>query len=389
MVNLTSRMERIMIIPQANPKAWYLKRKEIYERAILRVIERGIFILGPEVEEFEKGFSSYTGARFSIGVASGTDALILSLKVLGIGMGDGVITVSHTAVATVAAIDLVGARPIVVDVDPETFTMDMKCLEEAINSISREYHHSKWRIKAIIPVHLYGNPADMDRIIELARQAGLKVIEDCCQAHGASLNGKMVGRWGDISAFSFYPTKNLGCLGDGGMVITDDPDLADKIRMLRQYGWRKKGVSEIPGANSRLDEIQASILRERLSFLDEENDRRRRIANIYRKAIEGTGLKASMERPGAFNVYHQFVVRSKRRKELIDFLRQRGISTAIHYPIPVHLQPAYRGRVEVSGEMKCTEDIAREVLSLPVYPELTDEEVEYIAETISGWKEKA
>jgi len=369
----------MIVIPQANPKAWYFKRREIFDSAIERVIERGIFILGPEVEALEREFASYTGVRFATGVASGTDALILALRALGIGRGDLVITVSHTAVATVAAIDIVGARPILVDVNPDTFTMEPERLAETIDGNGESGSPKKGKIRAIIPVHLYGNPADMNPILKLARGSGMKVIEDCAQAHGAELEGKRVGGWGDIATFSFYPTKNLGCLGDGGMVVTDDPELADRVRLMRQYGWRSKDISEVPGMNSRLDEIQASLLRERLPFLDEENERRREIARIYRKAMEGTGLKAPVERTGARHVYHQFVVRSRRREDLMEFLKARGIATGIHYPIPVHLQPAYHGRVEIPGPLGVTEELAREILSLPVYPELRDEEVSYIA----------
>jgi dTDP-4-amino-4,6-dideoxygalactose transaminase len=264
------------MILQSNPKANFLAHEAEIRSAIARALESGWYILGGEVAAFEKEFAAFLGARHVVGVGNGTDALALVLRACGIGPGDAVITVSHTAVATVAAIELTGASPVLVDVEPETFTMDVNCLEEAI----RESVSKKLRLKAIVPVHLYGHPADMAAIMEIARRHGLRVIEDCAQAHGAVISGKMTGTFGDAAAFSFYPTKNLGALGDGGAVATDDPALAEKISQLREYGWKNR-ISQYAGLNSRLDEIQAAILRVKLKYLSAENARRREIAKLY------------------------------------------------------------------------------------------------------------
>ena len=368
-------------IPQTDPRASYLAHKAGIDAAIQRVLDSGWYILGKEVEAFERAFAAYVGVSHAIGVANGTDALELALRACGVGPGDLVFTVSHTAVATVAAIELVGATPVLVDIDPATYTLDPNCLETALAG------PPAGTPKAVIPVHLYGQPADMPAILELARRYGLYVIEDCAQSHGASLAGRMTGSWGDIAAFSFYPTKNLGALGDGGMVVTGDPKLAERTRSLQQYGWRQRYISEIPGCNSRLDELQAAILRVKFEHLEAENTRRGVLAARYTTALTDSGLTLPTCREGARHVYHQYVVRSPRRDALQAHLRAQGIGTLVHYPRAVHQQPAYEGRVPIAGSLPHSERAAAEVLSLPIYPELTDEQMDLVAEACRAWEQ--
>jgi dTDP-4-amino-4,6-dideoxygalactose transaminase len=268
----------------ADPKANYLAHKEEIDQAIRRVLDSGWYILGQEVAAFEQEFAQYLGVSQAVGVGSGTDALEIALRACGVGVGDAVITVSHTVVATVAAIELVGAMPVLVDIDPITFTLDPNRLEDTIAQ------HQGSRIKAIIPVHLYGHPAAMPAIKEIARRHDLYVIEDCAQSHGAAIKGRKTGAWGDLAAFSFYPTKNLGALGDGGAVVTDNAELAQKLRLLREYGWQRRYISEMPGMNTRLDEIQAAVLRVKLQYLDKENAQRRELAEVYNSRLSATPL---------------------------------------------------------------------------------------------------
>jgi dTDP-4-amino-4,6-dideoxygalactose transaminase len=271
-------------------------------------------------------------------------------------------------VATVAAIELCGATPVFVDIEPDYFTLDPHKLENAITS----------RTKAIIPIHLYGQPADLEVILATAQQYGLRVIEDCAQAHGATYRGKRVGSWGDIACFSFYPTKNLGAIGDGGAVVTNNPGLAEKVRCLREYGWVERNISSIRGWNSRLDELQAAILRVKLQFLDADNKQRRRIAALYDELLGESDLILPRRRPDATHVFHLYVIRSRERNELLAQLRAHGIGAMIHYSVPVHMQPAYAGRFPGSDKLPNTERVAQEILSLPVYPELTDAEIEKV-----------
>jgi dTDP-4-amino-4,6-dideoxygalactose transaminase len=374
-------MSQMPAIPQTDPKAGYLAHKARIDAAIQRVLDSGWYILGREVEAFERAFAAYIGVSHAIGVANGTDALELALRACGVGPGDLVFTVSLTAVATVAAIELVGATPVLVDIDPVTYTLDPNCLEAALA------HPLAGTPKAVIPVHLYGQPADMPAILELARRYGLYVIEDCAQSHGAVLAGRMTGAWGDIAAFSFYPTKNLGALGDGGMVVTANPELAERTRSLRQYGWRQRYISEIPGCNSRLDELQAAILRVKLMYLEAENVRRVALAARYTTALTDSGLALPTCREGAGHVYHQYVVCSRQRDALQAHLRARGIGTLVHYPRAVHQQPAYEGRVLIAGSLPHSERTAAEVLSLPIYPELTDEQLDSVTEACLIWEQ--
>ena len=370
----------MMIIPQTDPKASYIAHKTEIDAAIARVLNSGRYILGEEVEAFEKEFAAYIGVDYASGVGNGTDALELSLRACDVGPGDLVFTVSHTAVATVAAIELVGARPVFVDIDPTTFTMAPDSLDTALANKSAGIP------KAIIPVHLYGHPVDMPHIMAIARQHGLYVIEDCAQSHGAALAGRKTGTWGDIAAFSFYPTKNLGALGDGGMIVTGSTDLAHKVRLLREYGWRNRNMSDIPGANSRLDEIQAAILRVKLRYLEEDTSRRIQLAQIYHACLNHVGLILPFVASDCRHVYHLFVVRSVERDRLRTVLEKKGIGTLIHYPVPVHLQTAYNGRVKVHGSLAESERAAREVLSLPLYPELTEAKVHNICSVIEQYK---
>jgi len=339
------------------------------------VLEGGWYILGEQVAAFESEFASRCGVAHAVGVGSGTAALHLALAACGVGPGDEVITVSHTATATVAAIELAGARPVLVDIDPMCYTLDPDWLEAAITP----------RTRAVIPVHLYGCPADLGPIVEIAHQHNLFVVEDCAQAHGAGYRGQPVGSWGHLATFSFYPTKNLGACGDGGIVITNDQGLAGQVRLLRQYGWRERYVSSLKGLNSRLDELQAAILRVKLRHLDGWNDRRRLLACLYNERLAGSGIVTPREPEYAMHVYHLYVVRHPRRDELQVFLRQKGIGSLIHYPVPVHLQPAYRDLGRKAGSLPATEAAAREVLSLPLYPELREEEVVTVADAVTAF----
>ncbi|MEG3989218.1 DegT/DnrJ/EryC1/StrS family aminotransferase [Microcoleus sp. S28C3] len=376
------------VIFQSNPKANYQAHKAEIDAAIHRVLDSGWYILGREVEAFEQEFAAYISASHCIGVANGTDALEIALRACGIGSGDAVITVSHTAVATVAAIELTGAMPVLVDVDPVTFTMEPNYLEEAIAQTRQ--NSSLGNLKAVIPVHLYGHPADMPAIVEIARRHDLYVIEDCAQSHGATIEGRKTGIWGDLGTFSFYPTKNLGALGDGGAVVTNQAPLAEKVRSLQQYGWRERYISDIPGMNTRLDELQAAILRVKLAQLEKENYRRQQIAcHIYDSWLFNTPLKLPQKCGNIDHVYHQYVVRDKKRDDLRAFLKDNSIGTLIHYPLPVHLQPAYHGRVAIAGlGLEVTEQIGREILSLPMYPQLSNEQVQHVSEKIISWYQK-
>lgn len=363
-----------MLIPPCDPRANYRAHKNEIDAGVGAVLEGGSYILGREVAAFEQEFAAYLGVDHAVGVASGTDALHLALRACRIGPGDAVLTVSHTAVATVAAVELAGATPVLVDIDPATFTIDCNALEQAIRQ--------DWGVplKAIIAVHLYGHPVDMPAVMDIAARHGLHVIEDCAQSHGASIAGRKTGSWGHIAAFSFYPTKNLGALGDGGAVVTNDSALAERVRLLREYGWRERYVSDEPGMNSRLDELQAAILRVKLRYLDGENERRRRIAEAYGRALEGTGLVLPRSGDGV-HAWHQYVIRALERDRLRAFLSDHGIGTLIHYPVPVHLQPAYRGRVR-HAMLGRTEQVVREILSLPMYPELALDQVELVGRAI-------
>jgi dTDP-4-amino-4,6-dideoxygalactose transaminase len=360
-------------IPQADPRAGYLEHRAAINAAIARVLDSGQYILGREAEIFETRFAGLIGVGHAIGCGSGTDALELAVRACGVGSGDLVFTVSHTAVATVAAIERAGATPVLIDIEKDGFTMDPSELDRALRA------SPSGRPAAVMPVHLYGEPAALYEIAALARKHGLRLIEDCAQSHGALHRGRVTGSLGDFGCFSFYPTKNLGALGDAGAVVTDDRELAVAAREIREYGWRDRYVSAVPGINTRLDPVQAAILNIKLDALAGDNARRQAIAERYDSGFAELPLKRPPRRVGATHVFHQYVVRTPNRDGLREHLRRAGIGTGIHYPLPVHLHPAYRGRVPVGPSGLCaSEKAVREILSLPVYPQLADEAVDRV-----------
>jgi dTDP-4-amino-4,6-dideoxygalactose transaminase len=363
------------MIPQNNPLANYLSLRPAIDAALQRVVHSGRYILGPETDAFEKEFAEYIGVGYAVGTGNGTDALYLALRAIGVGAGDEVITVSHTAVATVAAVEIAGATPILVDIDLESYTMDVAQVKKAITS----------RTKAIVPVHLYGQPADLGPLARIAKDNGLYLVEDCSQAHGACYQGRKVGFWGDAGVFSFYPTKNLGCLGDGGAVVTNSVDTYQKLLTLRQYGWDRTRISQIQGFNSRLDELQAAVLRVKLTHLEENNERRLQIASIYDQLLDLNDIVLPKHVPQTTHVYHQYVVRCAERSirdDLVSFMTGRSIHVAIHYPMPVHLQPAYAKRLIRRTTLNKTERAVGTIISLPMYPELNRGEVEQVATAV-------
>jgi len=372
-------------IPVTNPKQGYLSLKSDILAAVERVLDSGWYILGQEVSNFEAEFAAYCGASQCIGVANGTDAIVLALKSLGVGAGDAVFTVSHTAVATVAAIELTGATPVLVDVDAGTYTLDPQKLKDSIVAVTAE---GKLTPKAVVGVHLYGHPFDIPAISSICREHGLFLVEDCAQAHGATFEGRHVGTFGDAGTFSFYPTKNLPAFGDGGGVIFRDARAAETCRALREYGWRERYLSDLAGQNSRLDELQAAILRVRLQHLDEEIATRRAAAEIY-----GEGLKDMVTvptlRPGVAHAYHLYVIQSDKRDALKNALGGAGVGTGIHYPVPVHLQKAYEGRVPLgAGGTDATEGLTDRILSLPMHGFLSREDATSVVEAVRQWHEK-
>lgn len=343
------------------------------EKAARRVFDSGRYILGKEVEAFEKEFARYNGSRYAIGVASGTEALEISLKALSIGPGDEVITAVNTAIPTAMAIAAAGARPKFVDVDERTSNIDIDKIEKAITGKTR----------AIIPVHIYGNPCNIAWVKLIAKKHKLFIVEDACQAHGASCKQKKVGSFGDLGAFSFYPTKNLGCYGDGGMIVTDNKALARKAKLLRNYGQPMRYKCDIEGINSRLDELQAAILRVKLGRLDSSNDRRRAIAALYDKNLKNIeGVTVPCVCKYARHVFHLYVIRCKNRDDLKIFLSEKGIETEIHYPIPLHLQKAFKYLGYKKGDFPAAEKLAGEIISLPIFPELKGGEVRTICGSI-------
>lgn len=369
-------MER-SIIHTADPLAEYRALRQEIDVAISSVLEGSSYVLGDPVRLFEEAFADHIGVGHGVGVNSGTDAIHLSLRALEIGTGDEVITVSHTAVATVAAICMAGATPVLADVDPVTRTLDPNAVERVLTD----------RTKAVIPVHLYGHPASMDVLTKLCEDRGLSMIEDCAQAHGAKWHGQRVGSFGVLSAFSFYPTKNLGAIGDAGLVATNDASLAKRLRMLRQYGWEMPQFSQLQGWNSRMDPIQAAILSAKLKHLDARTNTRRVLAGIYNELLKGLPIGLPTESPDCFHVYHLYVVElpdEGTRNALRDHLARSGINAGIHYPYAVHQQPAYQPWVRTSS-MDVTERLASTVLSLPLYPDLTDQEIQRVCNVIHAF----
>ena len=355
-------------IPQTDPRAGYLEQRDAIDAAIARVLDSGWYILGQEAAAFEARFAGFVGVGHAIGCGNGTDALELALRACHIGAGDLVFTVSHTAVATVAAIERAGATPVLIDIEPDGFTMDPAELERALRAPAGL---SAGRPAAVMPVHLYGEPAALDEIAVIAHAHGLRLIEDAAQSHGAEYRGRMTGSIGDFGCFSFYPTKNLGALGDAGALVSNDRELAVAAREIREYGWRDRYVSAVPGINTRLDPIQAGILNVKLDTLVRDNARRQTIAAQYDAGLADLPLELPRRRASATHVYHQYVVRTAKRDRLREHLRQAGIGTGLHYPLPVHLQPAYRGRIAAGPSGLCrSEAVARDILSLPIYPQL-------------------
>lgn len=353
------------MIPQANPGASYLAQKAEIDAAVGRVLSSGWYILGQEVAEFEREFAAFCGVPYAVGVADGTNALLLLMRALDIGPGDEVITTGHTAVATICAIELAGATPVIADIDPDYYTLSPEAVAAAITP----------RTKAIIAVHIYGQPADMTALQSLADEHGLLLLEDCAQAHGAQYQGQTVGSMGIGGAFSFYPTKNLGAFGDGGAIVTKDEGVYKKLLALRQYGWEERYISSLSGYNSRLDELQAAILRVKLARLGVDNTARQTLADFYNGALEQTGLLLPQVRPGCQHVFHLYVIQVDQREKLMAEMKKRGVGTAIHYPQPNHLQAAYAGRLRTVPEgLPALMAATPRILSLPLYPELTREQ---------------
>ncbi len=348
----------------ADLKKEYLSISEELNFNIQKVLNSGFYVLGEEVKKFEEEFSKYTGTDYTVGVNSGSDALFLSLKSIGVGKGDEVITVSHTFTSTVDAIVRNGAKPVFVDINPDTYCMDILKIEEKITN----------KTKAILPVHLYGHPADMDPICKLKEDYGLYIIEDACQAHGAEYNGKKAGSIGDMGCFSFYPTKNLGAYGDGGAIVTDNEELKEKLIRMRNYGQSEKYHHDFVGINSRLDELQAVILQTKLKHLDGWIESRRKNAEVYTELLKGSDVIAPVEKPYSKHAYHLYVVRSRNRDYLKKKLLKNNIHTQIHYPIPVHKQKAYSS-LNNDFSLDTTDQICNEILSLPMHPWMDYEDI--------------
>ena len=373
-------MSHSLKVPFLDLALQYHSIQEELETAALRTLRSGRYIMGNEVVEFERRFAEYTGPRYAIGVASGTDAIHLSLRALGVGPGDDVLTVANVSAPTVCAILATGARPVLIDIDPKTFNMDPNRLADYLNKSS---HRNQ--IKAIVPVHLYGRSAEMKSIMEIANQFEIKVVEDASQAHGATTGESKAGTIGEIGCFSLYPTKNLGACGDAGVIVTNDPLVAEKLQMLRNYGERSRYDNSLIGFNSRLDEIQASLLNVKLKHLTRWTERRRQIACKYNQSLGKLGINT----PGdsienlAGHVYHLYVIQVANRERFQSDLMQLGVGTAVHYPKPIHHQLAFQGVCVTDGALGVTEQACRTVVSLPLYPEMTDEAVEMVCDSIS------
>lgn len=357
------------MIPFVDLKIQYAVLSQEINSAVQNVMDRSDFILGKDVEQFEQEFGEFINARYCISVASGTDALHLAMLAAGIKAGDEVITAANTFVATALAIAYTGARPVLIDIDEKTYNMDAAKVKKAITK----------KTKAIIPVHLYGQSADMDAVMEMAKRKNLSVIEDACQSHGALYKGRAAGTIGGMGCFSFYPGKNLGAYGDGGLIATNNPELSDKISLLRNYGQRKKYYHELKGYNSRLDTMQAAILRVKLKRLKEWNEKRAKAAEMYNNLLRDLDITLPHKADYGTHVYHLYVIRVKKRDELQDFLHSKGISTGIHYPVPIHQQEAFRDLGYKTGNFPITERYAKEILSLPMYPELTEGQIHEVA----------
>lgn len=362
-------MEKIM--PNRLDRGFF-KYQEEFEKKALDVLRSGWYVLGNEVKAFESEFASYTGAKYCVGLASGLDALWIAFRILGIGKGDEVLVQGNTYIASVMGITMNGATPIFIEPD-EYFNIDASKLEEKITP----------RTKAILVVHLYGQASNMKPVVEIAKKHNLRLVEDCAQSHGAKFNGQMTGTFGDIGCFSFYPSKNLGAFGDGGAIVTNDEKIADDVRVFRNYGSEKRYHNKIVGANSRLDEMQAGLLRVRLSHIDELEQEKRQICEKYLRELKNDKIILPKIGEGATHIWHQFVIRCKERDELIKYLDEKNIGTIIHYPIPPHLSEAYQYLGYGKGSFPVTEQYANEVLSIPLYNGMTEEEQDYVIKAIN------
>lgn len=364
---------KVMKIMANSMAPGFRMHQDEYEEAALRVLRSGWYILGKEVEAFEEEYAAFHGSGITCaGVANGLDALILAVRALGIGEGDEVIVQGNTYIASVMGISINGATPVFVEPD-EHHQIDVSKIEAAITP----------KTKAVMVVHLYGHICDMDKVSEICKKHGLKLVEDCAQAHGAKWNGKLAGTFGDAGCFSFYPSKNIGAFGDAGAVISSDPELIGKIKVLRNYGSGRRYYNEVVGVNSRLDEIQAALLRVRLKYIDEITSERRKIASVYNEKITNPAIIKPIQQEGGYEVYHQYVIRSDRRDELIEYLKEKDIGTIIHYPVPPHLQQAYEYLGHKKGDLPICERYANEVLSIPMYNGMTDEEQQYVIDAIN------
>lgn len=352
----------------------FYKYQAEFEEAAIRTLRSGWYIMGKELETFEQAFAAYNGSKYALGVANGLDALVLACRAVGIGEGDEVLVQGNTYIATVMGITRNGAKPVFVEPD-QYHQIDVTKLEEALTP----------KTKAVMVVHLYGHAADMKPVVEFCKKHNLKLIEDCAQSHGSKVEGKMTGTFGDVGCFSFYPSKNLGCFGDGGAIITDNEEIYNKIKMLRNYGSSKRYYFDEVGLNSRLDEIQAALLSVRLSHLDELTNERYEIADYYLKNIKNDKIDLPKTREGAGNVYHQFVIRCKTRDDLIKYLDEKGVGTIIHYPVPPHLSACYEDLGYKKGDLPITEELADTVLSIPMYNGITKEEQDRVIEALNNY----
>jgi dTDP-4-amino-4,6-dideoxygalactose transaminase len=364
------------MIPFGDPSASYHTHKSEIDQAIKRVLDSGWYVLGTEVDVFEEEFASFHGQDFhAMGVANGTDAIALCIRCLGLGTGDEIITPSHTAVATVAGIEQAGCTPVFADINPHTRCIDPKSIEQRVSTNTR----------AIMPVHIYGQPAEMHRVLEIAKAQNLAVVEDCSQAHGAEIDGQKVGTFAEISAYSCYPTKNLGGTGDGGVILCQSKEFAEKIKSLRQYGWNEARESIIPGFNSRLDELQAAILRVKLHHLSDDNNKRRAIAIRYNEGFKELPITLPALHENQLHAMHLYVIECDRRNEFMEYLRSHQIGASLHYPIAVHQHAAYANRIRGWENLPVTEQFYQRNLTLPMYPELSNDAVEHIISTVQNW----
>ncbi len=361
-----------MQIPLVDLRSQYQMIKHEVTAAFEEVLENMQLFLGPQVQAFEREFAMYCGCHHGVGMASGTDALALALRACGIGQGDEVITVSNTFIATVEAIAVVGARPVFVDIDPDTYTMDWRQLDQVLTP----------RTRALLPVHLYGHPVEMRPVLDFAHMHGLRVIEDASQAHGATCQGRRVGSFGDIGCFSLYYSKNLGAYGEAGICVTNDHDLAENLRTLRDHGSRIRYRHEVLGVNARLDELQAAVLRVKLRYLDQWNAARQEHAQVYTEQLREVGVEVPLVQPWGTHVYCYYVVQVQERDQVREVLEQKGIATGIHYPIPIHLQPACAHYGYVRGMLPVTETLSERIVSLPMYPELTAEQRQLVIDAV-------